>query len=97
MLSNTACQQERDCLKLIFSFIVQKSAEPRVQWISEQMQSLSVASNPSQAPKLKAGDLCLAKFSLDNQLYRQGIEPGEQPRNLVLSFCSSSHECKASK
>jgi hypothetical protein len=34
------------------------------------MQSIMLADPPSQPTKLKQGDLCLAVFSQDKQLYR---------------------------
>ena len=49
------------------------AGEPRVQWIAEQMQSIQIAEPPSQPPKLKQGQLCLAVFSEDKQLYRYKI------------------------
>lgn len=57
-------------IELLMPHALQKSEEPRVQWISEQMQSLALSKAPSQPPKLKQGDMCLAVFSLDKQLYR---------------------------
>jgi len=49
---------------------LQIAGEPRVQWITDQMQSIMLADPPSQPPKLKQGALCLAVFSEDKQLYR---------------------------
>ena len=46
--------------------------EPRVDYIAEQLKSLSVSS--SSAPRLQVGGLCLAQYSLDDQWYRASVQ-----------------------
>lgn len=47
--------------------------EPRVDYIADQLKSLSVASS-SAPPRLQVGGLCLAQYSLDNQWYRASVQ-----------------------
>ena len=46
--------------------------EPRVEYIADQLKSLSVSS--SSAPRLQVGGLCLAQYSLDDQWYRASVQ-----------------------
>ena len=43
-------------------------------WITKELQSLDIEDSDRQPPKLKSGQLCLARFSLDKQLYRAKVE-----------------------
>ncbi|KAL3140607.1 hypothetical protein ABBQ32_005177 [Trebouxia sp. C0010 RCD-2024] len=54
-------------------FYVQMADEPRVDYIADQLKSLSVASS-SAPPRLQVGGLCLAQYSLDNQWYRASVQ-----------------------
>lgn len=51
---------------------MQMADEPRVDYIAEQLKSLSVSS--SSAPRLQVGGLCLAQYSLDDQWYRASVQ-----------------------
>ncbi len=62
-------------------FSLQRASEPRINWISEQMQNIMLTDAPTQPPKLKQGDLCLAVFSLDKQLYRSDYLAKAYSRN----------------
>ena len=45
-----------------------------MEWITKELQSLDIEDSDRQPPKLKSGQLCLARFSLDKQLYRAKVE-----------------------
>lgn len=51
---------------------MQMADEPRVEYIADQLKSLSVSS--SAAPRLQVGGLCLAQYSADDQWYRASVQ-----------------------
>ena len=73
--------KRRHTSRCLSDFSLQRASEPRINWISEQMQNIMLTDAPTQPPKLKQGDLCLAVFSLDKQLYRSDYLAKAYSRN----------------
>ncbi|KAG1657494.1 hypothetical protein FOA52_008370 [Chlamydomonas sp. UWO 241] len=55
-------------------FYIQVPTEPRLRWVCEQLAAVSDEDAPAIPPLLRAGQLCLGQFSLDNQWYRSYVE-----------------------
>ena len=71
---------------ILLMLVLQRVEEPRVQWITEQLQALDTADSADQAPKLKSGNLCLARFSVDKQLYRARVEAADHSDPVCPSY-----------